>query len=68
MSITNQKRIIEDGDEVIMWGGRDYITPLTIRKGTTTNNKRGSFPHNALIGVEFGSRVSSAYKRREDYE
>jgi len=59
MSIIELKRVIQEGDSVLLYGGREHIIPLKITRGTTLNTKWGSFLHNSLIGVDYGSRVYS---------
>ncbi len=39
---------------------RDFIQAITITRGQVIHNKFGKYPHDALIGVKFGSRVTSA--------
>lgn len=61
MSILTNKRIISEGDLVIIWSGREYTTFLKIISGKIFQNKRGIFLHNDMIGKEYGTKVIIIY-------
>jgi len=50
---------VKEGDEVIMYGGRDQIHGIKIIKGQILNTKYGAFSHNALIDKLYGSKITS---------
>ncbi|EAU86270.1 GCD14 [Coprinopsis cinerea okayama7 len=52
-------REIAAGDLVIVWMTRELIIPLTVTPGATLHNKFGVYPHDALIGVPYGSKIRS---------
>jgi hypothetical protein len=57
MALLEPKRFIEVGDPVILYSGRGNLQLIRIEPGKTTNGKHGNYPHDALIGLEFGSKV-----------
>lgn len=51
------------GDFVILWAGYSSISSVVLEDGGITNNRLGSFGHDDMIGVPYGSRI---YARRGD--
>lgn len=51
--------VTAEGDFVILWGGYTQIMGVTLKESAITNNRFGSFHHDDLIGLPFGSKVRS---------
>ena len=58
MSFAEYKKVIENGDLVILFLGYNYMLPLTISSGETYQTKFGALRHNDIIGKNYGSKVS----------
>ncbi|KZT42655.1 tRNA methyltransferase complex GCD14 subunit [Sistotremastrum suecicum HHB10207 ss-3] len=54
---------VASGDTVILWLGRDIIQALVVTPGKVFNGRYGAFPHDALVGVLYGSKVFSQKER-----
>ncbi|KAJ2661726.1 tRNA (adenine-N(1)-)-methyltransferase catalytic subunit trm61 [Coemansia sp. RSA 1200] len=53
------KRVIEDGDLVIVYVTPDAMRPIFVKSGEIFNNRFGSFRHSDMIGLEYGSKIES---------
>ncbi|EFA76636.1 hypothetical protein PPL_09941 [Heterostelium album PN500] len=51
------KKLIEEGDRVVVYFNREKMALVTIKTGSTYNSKFGSFLHKRLIGCEYGAKV-----------
>jgi len=51
------KGTVQEGDLVILYGGRDNVNTTCITSGETFYNVRGTFPHKKLIGLPYGTKV-----------
>lgn len=49
---------IQEGDCVILYENFENQTPIKVKKMAQHQNRFGSFPHDSLIGLPFGSKVS----------
>ncbi|KAF6748492.1 tRNA methyltransferase complex GCD14 subunit [Ephemerocybe angulata] len=56
----SSKRTIAAGDTVIVWMTRDSLEPLVVTPNAVLHNKWGQYPHNAFIGLPYGSKVRSS--------
>ncbi|KAK8793292.1 hypothetical protein WA158_004651 [Blastocystis sp. Blastoise] len=54
-----KKRIIEEGDLVILYERHDQTTAIYMKKDATHQNQLGSFRHNDIIGKPYGSLIRS---------
>ncbi|VVT45987.1 uncharacterized protein SAPINGB_P000990 [Magnusiomyces paraingens] len=59
MSFFSHNEYIQEGDLVLAWMNRSNIRPLTVTRGETLHTQYGSFPHDTLIGVKYGTQVGS---------
>ncbi|GMM51922.1 tRNA 1-methyladenosine methyltransferase subunit [Starmerella bacillaris] len=59
----NSKRIIEEGDLVLIWISRTVIRPVYLKKDEALQTKFGHFLHNDMIGRPFGSQISATQGR-----
>lgn len=59
MTFIGYKDIIEEGDLVLAFLGRDAIKPIVINKEDTLNTRFGAFPHAQMIGLKYGSQTAS---------
>jgi tRNA (adenine57-N1/adenine58-N1)-methyltransferase len=62
MSFTKISKTIEEGSTVFLYGGRESITSLVVKRGAITNSKFGAFSHDSLIGLPYGAKVYSKNK------
>ncbi|KAJ2859029.1 tRNA (adenine-N(1)-)-methyltransferase catalytic subunit trm61 [Coemansia aciculifera] len=53
------KTVIEDGDLVVVYLNPENMLTATVKTGGVLNNKYGSFRHNDMIGLKYGSMVKS---------
>lgn len=53
------KKVIEDGDLVIIWVSRTMIKPTWMKSGETVQTKFGPFRHDDIIGQRFGTQLPS---------
>ncbi|KAJ2900799.1 tRNA (adenine-N(1)-)-methyltransferase catalytic subunit trm61 [Coemansia aciculifera] len=53
------KTTIEDGDLVVVYINPESMLTITMKKGSVLNNKFGSFPHDKMIGLKYGSMATS---------
>lgn len=53
------KKVIEDGDMVLIWVSRAMIKPVWIKSGETMQTKFGPFKHDDIIGKRYGSQLPS---------
>lgn len=56
------KIVIEENDLVMLFLSRSSIIPTLVKKDQITNNKFGSYHHNDMIGLPFGSQLASRTK------
>lgn len=59
MGFLKTKKVIEEGDLVLIYITRNQIRPIYIKKDEELNTRFGSFPHNSMIGLPFGSQIST---------
>jgi len=60
MSFAEYKKVVENGDLVILFLGYNYMLPLTVSSGETYQTKFGALRHNDIIGRNYGSKVNTA--------
>ncbi|KAI6014785.1 tRNA methyltransferase complex subunit Cpd1 [Pisolithus microcarpus] len=53
------QREVAAGDVVIIWQTRELIQPLLITPGKDFNSRFGHYRHSDLIGIPYGSKVTS---------
>ncbi|KAJ2020932.1 tRNA (adenine-N(1)-)-methyltransferase catalytic subunit trm61 [Coemansia sp. RSA 376] len=53
------KTVIEDGDLVVVYLNPENMLTATVKTGGVLNNKYGSFRHDDMIGLKYGSMVKS---------
>ncbi|KAJ2718700.1 tRNA (adenine-N(1)-)-methyltransferase catalytic subunit trm61 [Coemansia sp. Benny D115] len=53
------KNNIENGDTVIIYLNHDSMIPITVKAGETFNNKFGTFKHDDMIGLKYGTKMSN---------
>ncbi|KAJ1822547.1 tRNA (adenine-N(1)-)-methyltransferase catalytic subunit trm61 [Coemansia sp. RSA 2599] len=53
------KDVIEDGDIVIIYLSHNSMAPITVTAGQVYNNKFGSFSHDQMIGLRYGSKLTT---------
>ncbi|KAJ2233501.1 tRNA (adenine-N(1)-)-methyltransferase catalytic subunit trm61, partial [Coemansia sp. RSA 455] len=53
------KTVIEDGDLVVVYLNPENMLTATVKAGGVLNNKYGSFRHDDMIGLKYGSMVKS---------
>ncbi|KAH8914968.1 tRNA methyltransferase complex GCD14 subunit [Atractiella rhizophila] len=66
-SSTRKSPIIEVGDTVIAYLGRDSLTPVTVTPGQVLVNKFGRFPHDGMIGKPWGSVLRSTPRPNDGF-
>ncbi|CCH45203.1 tRNA (adenine-N(1)-)-methyltransferase catalytic subunit [Wickerhamomyces ciferrii] len=59
MPFIGYKTLIEEGDIVLAFIGRDAIKPIRINSEETLNTRYGVFPHKSMIGKRYGSQITS---------
>lgn len=52
-----KKRIVQEGDLVILYERYDKTTAIYVKAGESFQNQLGSFMHNDMIGKPYGSLV-----------
>lgn len=52
-------RLIQVGDTIMMFGGKDSISPITVTPGLVFHHRFGSFHHDDLIAKPYGSKVQA---------
>jgi len=57
MSFDNFKKIVEAGDTVVIYLGKQQLMSFAIDPERTHQTKFGCFPHKNFIGKEFGTKV-----------
>lgn len=63
MPFTDRKKYIEEGDLVLVYVSRTIIKPIYVKSGERFNTRFGSFPHDSMIGLEFGSQITTPKDR-----
>lgn len=63
MPFTNRKKYIEEGDLVLVYISRTLIKPIYVKRGENFNTRFGSFPHDSMIGLEWGSQITTPKDR-----
>jgi len=63
MSIVRQSRVVQEGDSIILWGGRDFINYIQVKRGNCVDNHRGKFKHDDMIGKPYGTKVLASTKQ-----
>jgi len=56
--------LMAEGDLIILFAGRDRVNCITLQQNATFRNKFGDFPHNNIIGKQYGSKVRTNYGRK----
>eukprot|EP00729_Bicosta_minor_P011697 gene11697-30886_t len=64
MSFAKYSDAIKEGDTVMVYEGvqAGMIKPIVITKGSHYGNRFGRFPHDTMIGQQFGCKVQSSSK------
>lgn len=57
------KKTIEEGDHVIVHLSASLMHPVQVTAGKIYNNKFGSFTHDSMIGLKYGSKLSATTGR-----
>lgn len=60
MSFFHYKDIIEEGDLVLAFIGRNNIKHITVTKGSQLNTRYGNFEHDRMIGMKYGEQMAGA--------
>jgi hypothetical protein len=55
--IVAMEGVIQEGEAVILFSGKDYAKQVIIQKKATIQNKWGSFKLEELIGKKYGTKV-----------
>ncbi|CAE7059682.1 unnamed protein product [Rhizoctonia solani] len=55
----SDSRCIAVGDVVILWMTREDIQPIVVTPGKELNGRYGVYRHSDLVGVSYGSKISS---------
>ncbi|CCO26329.1 tRNA (adenine-N1-)-methyltransferase [Rhizoctonia solani AG-1 IB] len=55
----SDSRYIAVGDVVILWMTREDIQPIVVTPGKELNGRYGVYRHSDLVGVSYGSKISS---------
>lgn len=63
MSVLNFKSKIEEGDLVLVYVSRTHIKPIIVTKGECMNTRFGSFPHDDMIGLPYGTQMVTSKGR-----
>lgn len=63
MPFIDRKKYIAEGDLVLVYVSRTIIKPIYVKKGENFNTRFGSFPHETMIGLEFGSQITTPKDR-----
>lgn len=63
MPFLDRKKYIEEGDLVLVYVSRTIIKPIYVKSGESFNTRFGSFPHDSMIGLEFGSQITTPKDR-----
>lgn len=50
---------IQAGDTIIVYSSRTQLNPLVVTPGTQLQSRYGHFKHDDMVGVPYGSKVSS---------
>ncbi|KAJ2785447.1 tRNA (adenine-N(1)-)-methyltransferase catalytic subunit trm61 [Coemansia javaensis] len=53
------RSVVGDGDQAVLYCTPESMYPITVAAGKVFNNKYGSFHHDDMIGVRYGSKVVS---------
>lgn len=61
------KDLVQEGDIVLAWIGRDNLKPVTIKSGEVFNTRYGAFPHDDMIGKQFGAQIAVRTKGANKY-
>ncbi|GME92780.1 unnamed protein product [Ambrosiozyma monospora] len=59
MSFLEHKTIIKEGDLVLAFIGRDNLKPIYVTPGQAVNTRYGTFAHESMIGLPYGSQITS---------
>ena len=63
MPFIDRKKYIAEGDLVLVYVSRTIIKPIYVKSGENFNTRFGSFPHDTMIGLEFGSQITTPKDR-----
>ena len=63
MTFVDRKKYIQEGDLVLVYVSRTLIKPVYVKSGEHFNTRFGSFPHDSMIGLEFGSQITTPKDR-----
>ena len=56
--------MIQFGDEVVLYGGRERVTSIRVERNQCTNHKFGVFRHNDIAGVYARAMCDSSDSKR----
>jgi len=59
MSFDKHNEVVEEGDTVVLYFGRQNANPIEIKKTGTFQSKFGAFHHSDIIGKAYGSKLHS---------
>ena len=59
MSFDKRKDVVEEGDTVVLYFGRQNVNPLEIDATKTFQSKFGAFHHRDIIGKKYGCKMQS---------
>ncbi|KAJ3441739.1 tRNA (adenine(58)-n(1))-methyltransferase catalytic subunit trmt61a [Anaeramoeba flamelloides] len=57
-----------EGDKVVLFGGRNYIYPLTLERDQVFRKKIGDISHNNIIGEKYGSQLNVKTKKNKEFK
>ncbi|KAI7826379.1 tRNA methyltransferase complex subunit Cpd1 [Kickxella alabastrina] len=57
------KNFVEDGDMVVIYINHDSMAPITVTAGQVYNNRFGTFKHEDMIGLKYGSKLMTQDNR-----
>lgn len=60
MSFYSTAAEIAAGDTIIVYSSRTQLNPLVVTPGTQLQSRYGHFKHDDMVGVPYGSKVSSS--------
>lgn len=63
MAFLTRKKYIEEGDLVLVYVSRTIIKPIYVKSGENFNTRFGSFPHDSMIGLQYGSQITTPKDR-----
>jgi tRNA (adenine57-N1/adenine58-N1)-methyltransferase len=59
MTFIGYKDTIEEGDLILAYLARESMKPIVVKHGETLSTRYGVFPHSSMIGVRYGTQISS---------